>query len=105
DHFSRNDEKLARAMDSGTLQRNFQGYSTLKGADLYAFGMSGISNVGDMYWQNEKDIGTYYQHLDGGEQPVAKVLRLSRDDRIRRHVIDQIMCRMKVGFDETEWKW
>ncbi|MBN2732732.1 MAG: oxygen-independent coproporphyrinogen III oxidase, partial [Balneolaceae bacterium] len=52
DHFSREDEELSRAMDEGTLQRNFQGYSTHSGADLYAFGMSGISNVGEYYWQN-----------------------------------------------------
>ena len=105
DHFSRSDEKLAKAMDNGTLQRNFQGYSTLKGADLYAFGMSGISNVGEMYWQNEKDIGTYYQSLDSERQPVAKVLTLNRDDNIRRDVISQIMCRMGIDFEEVEQRW
>ncbi len=105
DHFSREDEELSRAMDNGTLQRNFQGYSTLAGADLYAFGMSGISNVGNYYWQNTKELGEYYKRLDKNESPVAKVLQLCKDDRLRHHVIMQIMCKMGLSFDEIEEKW
>ncbi|MDZ7682774.1 MAG: oxygen-independent coproporphyrinogen III oxidase [Fodinibius sp.] len=105
DHFSREDEELAQAMDNGTLQRNFQGYSTLAGADLYAFGMSGISNVGDYYWQNTKDLGGYYRMLDESERPVAKVLELSRDDRLRKSVIMDIMCRMGVDYASVEEEW
>jgi oxygen-independent coproporphyrinogen-3 oxidase len=105
DHFSRKDEELSRAMDNGTLQRNFQGYSTLAGADLYAFGMSGISNVGNYYWQNTKELGEYYKRLDKNESPVAKVLQLCKDDRLRHHVIMQIMCKMGLSFDEIEEKW
>ncbi|TYP94795.1 oxygen-independent coproporphyrinogen-3 oxidase [Fodinibius salinus] len=105
DHFSREDEELSRAMDDGTLQRNFQGYSTLAGADLYAFGMSGISNVGSWYWQNQKDLAEYYEQLDEGKAPVFKSYTLSRDDLIRQDVIMSIMCRMGVDFDEIAEKW
>lgn len=105
DHFSREDEELTRAMDNGTLQRNFQGYSTLAGADLYAFGMSGISNVGDYYWQNTKELGEYYQRLDEERQPLAKILQRCKDDKIRHDVIMQVMCRMGVNFKEIDRKW
>lgn len=105
DHFSRKDEELSRAMDDGTLQRNFQGYSTHSGADLYAFGMSGISNVGGNYWQNTKAIGDYYKQLDAGDFPVFKTLALSRDDLIRKNVIMNIMCRMGVDFAQLSDKW
>jgi len=105
DHFSREGEELSQAMDNGTLQRNFQGYSTLAGADLYAFGMSGISNVGDYYWQNTKDLGDYYQGLDRREAPVVKVLKLSMDDRLRKEVIMEIMCNMGVDFKTIENRW
>jgi len=105
DHFSREDEELSQAMDDGTLQRNFQGYSTLAGADLYAFGMSGISNVGNYYWQNTKELGDYYNLLDNNESPVAKVLQLCKDDRLRHHVIMRIMCKMGLSFNEIEEKW
>lgn len=105
DHFSRDDEELSQAMDNGTLQRNFQGYSTLAGADLYAFGMSGISNVGEYYWQNTKDIGGYYKQLDEGNSPVFKILQLSRDDRLRKSVIMDIMCRMGIDYHAVERQW
>ncbi len=105
DHFSREDEELTKAMENGTLQRNFQGYSTLAGADLYAFGMSGISNVGDYYWQNTKELGEYYKMLDAGTKPLAKILQLCNDDKLRNDVIMQIMCKMGLSFDEIEDKW
>lgn len=105
DHFSRENEELSQAMDEGTLQRNFQGYSTHSGADLYAFGMSGISNVGDYFWQNTKDLGEYYGDLDKGELPVIKRLKLSRDDKIRKEVIMRLMCEMGLSFKQIEERW
>lgn len=105
DHFSREDEELTKALDNGTLQRNFQGYSTLAGADLYAFGMSGISNVGSWYWQNEKDLAKYYEVLDVGESPIFKSYTLNRDDFIRQDVIMSIMCRMGIDYDEIAERW
>jgi len=105
DHFSRENEELSQAMDDGTLQRNFQGYSTHSGADLYAFGMSGISNVGDYYWQNAKEISEYYSSLDAFTLPVAKILQLCKDDKIRKDAIMRIMCRMGLSFNEMEEKW
>jgi oxygen-independent coproporphyrinogen-3 oxidase len=105
DHFSREDEELTKAMNNGTLQRNFQGYSTLAGADLYAFGMSGISNVGSWYWQNEKDLARYYEQLDAGESPIFKSYTLGRDDFIRQDVIMSIMCRMGIDYNEIAERW
>ncbi|MDX1586693.1 MAG: oxygen-independent coproporphyrinogen III oxidase [Balneolaceae bacterium] len=105
DHFSRENEELTRAMDAGTLQRNFQGYSTHSGADLYAFGMSGISNVGDYYWQNSKELNEYYAALDTRSLPVSKTLQLCKDDKIRKDAIMRIMCRMGLSFKEMEEKW
>lgn len=105
DHFSREDEDLAKAMEEGTLQRNFQGYSTHSGADLYAFGMSGISNVGEYYWQNAKELSEYYSMLDKDRLPVIKSLQLCKDDKIRKDVIMQIMCRRSLSFSKIEEKW
>ncbi len=87
------------------MQRNFQGYSTHSGADLYAFGMSGISNVGDYYWQNTKDLGVYYASLDQAKLPVMKVLELNKDDKLRKEVIMQLMCKRKVAKSPLEQKW
>ena len=56
DHFARPTDELAVAQRQKTLQRNFQGYSTKGGADIYGFGMSAISQADGVYWQNIKDL-------------------------------------------------
>ncbi|NBB76145.1 MAG: oxygen-independent coproporphyrinogen III oxidase [Bacteroidetes bacterium] len=105
DHFSAEDEELSKAMDEDTLHRNFQGYSTHSGADLYAFGMSGISNVGGVYWQNDKEIESYYRSLDENRFPIIKKLSLNRDDMIRKDAIMKIMCRSRLSYHEMEELW
>ena len=57
---------LPIAQKEGTLYRNFQGYSTKAGADLYAFGMSAISQFENIYAQNHKDFKEYYARIDAG---------------------------------------
>jgi oxygen-independent coproporphyrinogen III oxidase len=100
DHFARKDDELSRALDEGSLQRNFQGYSTHAELEMIALGMSGISQGEGLYYQNEKDLGRYYQLLDKGELPVHKVLLLTDEDRLRRKVIMQIMCRGEMKYSQ-----
>lgn len=99
DHFARKEDELSKALDEGTLQRNFQGYSTHAELDMIALGMSGISQGRDLYVQNEKDLGAYYRALDEGRLPVKKVLPLNDEDRLRRFVIMQIMCRAAIDYE------
>lgn len=98
DHFARANDELALAQQAGTLQRNFQGYSTRGGADIYAFGMSSISQAGGTYWQNLKDLPAYYAKVDAGEMPYARGYVLNADDLIRRETIMQIMCNLRVDY-------
>jgi oxygen-independent coproporphyrinogen-3 oxidase len=100
DHFARPDDELARALDEGTLRRNFQGYSTGQGVDIHGFGMSAISQTQDMYFQNRKELPAYRECVDGGEVPVFRGVTLDRDDRIRRRTIEHLMCRRELPFDE-----
>jgi oxygen-independent coproporphyrinogen-3 oxidase len=96
DHFARPDDELARAQDAGTLYRNFQGYSTRAGADVYAFGISGIHQLAALYAQNVKGLRPYYDRLEDGASPVYRGYRLSDDDHLRRHVIMQLMCNFEL---------
>jgi oxygen-independent coproporphyrinogen-3 oxidase len=98
DHFARRGDELEVAQREGKLQRNFQGYSTRAGADIYAFGMTSISQTPDLYWQNEKDLLRYYSRLDAGELPVASGYVMSPDDQLRRETIMRLMCDMKLDF-------
>ncbi|TBR40019.1 MULTISPECIES: oxygen-independent coproporphyrinogen III oxidase [Dyella] len=92
DHFARADDELVRAQRAGTLQRNFQGYSTHGDCDIVGLGVSAIGRVGDTYSQNERDLGAYFAAIDAGRLPVAKGLRLSQDDLMRRELIGELMC-------------
>ena len=98
DHFARPTDELAVAQRQKTLQRNFQGYSTKGGTDIYAFGMSSISQADGVYWQNVKDLPKYYEVLDSGWEPFAKGYILSSDDKIRRHAIMRLMCDMSLDY-------
>jgi oxygen-independent coproporphyrinogen III oxidase len=102
DHFAREGDELTRALDEGTLQRNFQGYSTHAELEMIALGMSGISQGKDLFYQNEKDLGEYYRMLDEDRLPVKKVLRLTEEDHIRRQVIMEIMCRAEIRYEDFE---
>ncbi len=105
DHFSKENDELTKALVEGTLQRNFQGYSTHANTDMYALGMSGISMIDSIYYQNTKDLDAYYSRLDTGELPVIKQMILTRDDLLRRDWISRLMCKPTVYFDQFEEKW
>ena len=98
DHFARADDELALAQRQKTLQRNFQGYSTRGGADIYAFGMSSISQTDALYWQNRKELPAYYQALSADRLPVARGYRLTEDDRRRREIIMRLMCDLSLDY-------
>lgn len=98
DHFARPDDELARAQQDGTLQRNFQGYSTRAGASLYAFGMSSISSTEDVYFQNQRGLHDYRAALNHDALPVQRGLRLTEDDHRRRTVIMRLMCHRRLHF-------
>ncbi|MBP1473218.1 oxygen-independent coproporphyrinogen III oxidase [Frateuria sp. MAH-13] len=96
DHFARYDDELARAQREGSLQRNFQGYSTHGDCDIVGLGVSAIGRVGDTYSQNARDLTGYYAALDAGRLPIARGLQLDEDDVIRRALIGELMCHGEV---------
>ena len=92
DHFAREGDELVRAQRAGTLQRNFQGYSTHGDCDIIGLGVSAISRIGHSYSQNARDLPAYYAALDAGRLPLVRGLLLNQDDLIRRSVIGELMC-------------
>jgi oxygen-independent coproporphyrinogen-3 oxidase len=98
DHFARPGDELAVAQKRKQLQRNFQGYSTRAGADIYAFGMSSISQIPDAYFQNEKDLPKYYAALDAGQVPLVRGYLVTDEDKIRRETIMRVMCDLSLDY-------
>lgn len=102
DHFAKPEDELAIAQKEKKLYRNFQGYSTHAGCDLYAFGITSISQLKEIYAQNLKTEKEYYTALDNGRFPIFKGYRLTKDDQIRRSVIMKLMCNFELSFSEIE---
>ena len=102
DHFALPDDELTIAQRDGGLQRNFQGYSTRSECDLVGLGVSAIGKVGDCYAQNIKDIPTWQSVVAEGRLPIWRGVTLSTEDRLRRSVIESIMCHGEVHFHEFE---
>jgi oxygen-independent coproporphyrinogen-3 oxidase len=98
DHFARETDELALAQRAGTLWRNFQGYTTRAGADVYGFGMSSISQTPTHYRQNEKTLPAYCAALDAGRLPISRACFVTEEDRIRREVIMRLMCDLALDF-------
>lgn len=105
DHFAKPDDELAVALREKKLYRNFQGYSTNAGADLYAMGITSISQLKNIYAQNYKTEKEYYQSLDNERIPTTKGYKLTKDDHLRREVIMKLMCDFELNFRQIEEKF
>jgi oxygen-independent coproporphyrinogen-3 oxidase len=102
DHFALPGDELVRAQADGTLQRNFQGYSTRAECDLVGLGVSSISKVGDCYAQNAKGLPEYYRRLAAGGLATERGVQLVAEDRLRRDVIQGLMCATRLDFAAIE---
>ena len=105
DHFALPDDELAMAQEDGTLQRNFQGYTTHGHCDLIGLGVSAISQVGDLYSQNSSDLANYQQSLANGQLATQRGLHCNADDRIRRAVIQALICQFQLDFGDIEQRF
>jgi oxygen-independent coproporphyrinogen III oxidase len=98
DHFAKPTDELAIAQREKKLQRNFQGYSTRAGSDIYAFGMSSISQIPEAYWQNEKELPKWQEAVDAGKVPLNRAYFVTDEDKIRRETIMRVMCDLSLDF-------
>ncbi|MBQ6533680.1 MAG: oxygen-independent coproporphyrinogen III oxidase [Opitutales bacterium] len=99
DHFAKPDDPLIEARKNGTLHRNFQGYTTHAGLDNFAVGLTSISETKTSYRQNFKTMPEYEGALARGSLPIERGIVLDADDTLRRAVIMDVMCALKVVYD------
>jgi oxygen-independent coproporphyrinogen III oxidase len=100
DHFARPADELSSAQQNRTLHRNFQGYTTKAGADLYGMGITAISGIQNAYAQNMRDIPSWERSVNERGIATMRGYRLSGDDRLRREVISRILCHSVVYKNE-----
>jgi oxygen-independent coproporphyrinogen-3 oxidase len=102
DHFAKPGDELASAQQNRTLHRNFQGYTTKAGADLYGMGVSAISSIAGAYAQNRREVPAYESAVAERGIATMRGYRLSEDDRIRRDVIGRLLCHTVIPKEEVE---
>ena len=100
DHFARDDDPMAAALKAGVLHRNFQGYTTDRANTLIGFGASSISSLPAGYVQNFPQLNLYRRTLDEGRLPTARGVELTPDDRLRREVIERLMCDLEIDLGQ-----
>lgn len=96
DHFAKPEDALAKALQNGSLRRNFQGYTTDTADALLGLGVSSISSLPQGYVQNTSSNIDYAQCIKAGILPVARGIELSNEDKKRRDIIMSLMCNMSA---------
>ena len=99
DHFARENDKMLTSYLEKNLHRNFQGYTTDNATTLIGFGVSSISYFDQGYVQNLTSIKQYKDHISNNKFTYQKSIKISNDDKIRREVINNIMCYLEVDLN------
>ncbi len=102
DHFAKPHDELVKAQEDRTLTRNFQGYSTHGGCDLYGMGISAISSIGDTHLQNTKDYADYHRAAAGRRPSTIRGHEMTAEDKLRGTVITRLLCHCVVRKREIE---
>ncbi|HCC85860.1 MAG TPA: coproporphyrinogen III oxidase, partial [Porphyromonadaceae bacterium] len=101
DHYVKEEDELYQALSGGTLHRNFQGYCTRRTTgQVYAFGVTAISQLTGAYAQNTKSIDEYIKTIRNGHLPVKKGYTLNREEQVTREVITTLMCNGEIHWQE-----
>ncbi len=102
DHFAKEEDELFKALENGTLHRNFQGYTTKGGADLIGIGLTSIGEGQSHYAQNFKDMSSYEAAISEGRLPFERGVKLSYDDELRKAVIMDLMANFRLDIKAIE---
>jgi oxygen-independent coproporphyrinogen III oxidase len=105
DHFALPDDALAVAASTGTLHRNFQGYTTDTADALIAFGASAISEFPQGFAQSARDTLDWTEAIAEGNSPITRGLATSNEDRMRAAIIEQIMCNFTADFGQIAGRY
>jgi len=100
DHYVLPGDELAMALQEGRLQRNFQGYSLHMADDLLGLGVSAISQIGDFYLQNTREVADYHRLVDAGELPFTRGCKVTSEDKLRRHIIMSLICDLRLDIGD-----
>lgn len=101
DHFVLPGDELYEAQQNKALHRNFQGYCTRRTTgQVYAFGITGISQLASAYSQNVRDIPTYITAVENNKLPIMRGYKLNHQEQVTREVITRLMCNYTINWSD-----
>lgn len=101
DHFALESDGLWQAVRSGTLHRNFMGYTERRTMPVFGLGVSAIGDTWTAFAQNEKTLATWHQKIAQGEWPLMKGHVLDEEDQaIRGHILE-VMTRFETDLSTS----
>jgi oxygen-independent coproporphyrinogen III oxidase len=99
DHFAAADDPMAIALANKKLHRNFQGYTTDSADVLLGFGASGIGSLPQGYVVNAGETHAYHEAIRAGSLATNRGIAVDDEDRLRRAIIERLMCDLEVDLD------
>ncbi len=96
DHFAKRGDLLMHRQHQGRLHRNFQGYTTDESTTVLGFGTSAIGSMPAGYVQNTSSLPTYRDAIAHGRPATVRGRVLTGQDRVRRDIIERLMCDLRV---------
>tara|TARA_R110002050_G_scaffold33846_4_gene85726 strand:- start:36068 stop:37429 length:1362 start_codon:yes stop_codon:yes gene_type:complete len=102
DHFSLRTDSLFKAMEHGSLHRNFMGYTASKTRVMVGLGISSIGDSWDSFAQNVKSLEEYHHLVESKIIPIYRGHILSEEDRVlRRHILN-LMCKFNTSWENQK---
>ncbi len=106
EHFAKPEDKLYKIWQEGSFNWNMSGYSPGRGNKIIGVGPSAVSKItDDYYFQNYIQVKTYCENIATSKLPIAKSIKLTFEDKIRRDVVTTLRSQLSVDFDEISDKY
>ena len=104
DHYARPTDSMAKALENGTLRRNFQGYTDDPFDVLIGIGASAISRYPQGYAQNISASAKYAGAVDSGSPATERGHAMTADDQLQADMIEGLMCQFRIDLDQLSRK-
>ncbi len=104
DHYARPTDSMAKALENGTLRRNFQGYTDDPFDVLIGIGASAISRYPQGYAQNISASAKYATAIDSGSLATERGHAMTANDQLRADMIEGLMCQFSIDLDQLSKK-
>lgn len=101
DHYALPHDTMSKALQQGTLHRNFQGYTVDDAPALLGVGASSVSIVPQGIVQNHPSVAAYQKAMAKEGLPIARGVERNEDDLLRWTVIERLMCDLHIDLKQV----